>query len=173
MHLNLVRSYETPSDPTRCPLSPRGYPHWCGWPFVLVRLVRLAALHLQPVRPAARCCWFAWLRAALRGICLFSLASLAALLCYSVPLQALRNLAPCCSDSLASCAALLVRCWFLSGLFQCFAVYRVSLHLSSLAALLGICFFRSHRSRLSLCCSDCLASLCTSCNASQYSAFLL
>ena len=153
MHLNLVRSYETPSDPTRCPLSPRGYPHWCGWPFVLVRLVRLAALHLQPVRLAgfrAACCSLLLVRLVACGLARY-LSLFARIACGSALLLCtLASLAPCCSDSLASCAALLVRCWFLSGLFQCFAVYWVSLHLSSLAALLGICFFRSHRSRLSL-----------------------
>ena len=76
-------------------------------------LATRAAL-LGCVRLAARCCWFAWMRAALRGICFFSLASLAALLCYYVPCKP----CACCSDCLAPCAALLVRCWFLAGCFN-------------------------------------------------------
>ena len=39
------------------------------------------------------------------------------------------------------------------------SVQRIPCCLSNLAALLGICFFRSQRSRLSLCLADCLASL--------------
>lgn len=142
MHLNLVRSCETPSDPTRCPLPPwhparpdRGLSCWCGWCGSLLCTCTRAAL-LGFVRLAARCCWFAWLRAALRVICFFSLASLAALRCYSVPLQALRMLRPA-----ALIVSHLVRlCWFAAGSFLfCFNASQcigVSLRLSSLAALL-------------------------------------
>ena len=41
VHLNLVRSCETPSDPTRCPVPP-WVPARLRVAFVLVRLVRLA-----------------------------------------------------------------------------------------------------------------------------------
>ena len=92
MHLNLVRSCETPSDPTRCPLPPVGTLAARSRPFVpssaIVGPAAPATVRLVPsVRSA---CGLAWMRAALRGICLFSLALLAIL---AGCLLALRNLA--------------------------------------------------------------------------------
>lgn len=112
--------------PDALPASPVGAPRGCGQAFAALRgsaarcsaarnpcglcrvcagCVRLSLLLL------VRC----WLRAALRGICFFSLASLAALaalLCCSDTLASLAQPLRLAADSLAPCAALLVSCWF-------------------------------------------------------------
>lgn len=104
--------------PDALPASPVAPRHGCGWPFVLVRLVRLAALHSQPVRLCWVSCGLLLAAAGSLGCVrpcavsvFFSLASLAALLCCSVPLQALRMLRPA-----ALIVSHLVRlCWFAAG----------------------------------------------------------
>ncbi len=99
VHLNLVRSCETPSDPTRCPLPPWHPSRPDRGLSCPVRPSFALATRAEPVRlvPSVRsACGFrglAWMRAALRGICLFSLASLAILAGCLLALLALRNLA--------------------------------------------------------------------------------
>lgn len=142
VHLNLARSCETPSDPTRCPLPP-WHPcaaaaglaglvqlwcwcrcHWAGAGLALASLPCLDACG-----SAARCCWFAWLRAAACGICLFFFFALA-LPSVSFRLQCLPSLRVACL-ALRNLAALRASLLILSCLawfhvafvsFQCFTV---------------------------------------------------
>lgn len=152
VHLNLVRSCETPSDPTRCPLPPwhpgtaaAGLSCWCGWCGSL-RCTR------NPCGSAgfrAACCSLLLVRLDACGLAryLFLFARIACgsalLLC---TLASLAHVAPCCSDCLASCAALLVRCWFLAC---CFNASQSSGFLL-LCQALRLCFFSAAGS---CCCS--------------------
>lgn len=107
MHLNLVRSCETPSDPTRCELPPCCPPRGCVQARAAARVLCLA-----PRKPSLFLACSRILRG-FRASCCTSLSFINALQCsaFRAACQALRPCAvsvsfPLCVFSLASLAAL-------------------------------------------------------------------
>lgn len=135
VHLNLVRSCETPSDPTRCPLPPRhpsrpdrGLSCHRRPSFALAALATRAAcaIRAQCVRLSWPCLVACGLARYLSPFALHLANPCGLLACLAKPC----GLACILADSLMPC---MVSCCHRSPFvsFQCFAVYRVSLALSS------------------------------------------
>lgn len=144
--------------PDALPASPVAPRHGCGWPFVLVLVVRLAALHSQPVR----LCWVSC------GLLLAAAGSLGCVRVRAVSVSFRLHRLRLCSATLypcKPCATLapaapivshLVRlCWFAAGSF----LFRFNASQCSgfllLCQALRLCFF------LLLCCCWFLLLLCT------------
>ena len=129
--------------PDALPASPVAPRHGCGWPFVLVRLVRLAALHLQPVRLCWVSCGLVLAAAGSLGCvrpCAVSVSFRSHRLRLCVLLCTLASLAHVASAALI--VSHLVRlCWFAAGSFLVCSNASQCSGFLLLCQALRLCFF--------------------------------